>query len=234
MKPILFSIPMVQAILDGRKTMTRRVAKELGGVDMLNCRYVDGDIQEPIGYPGGHMSVTRRSRIQPGDTLWVRETVREFSGMYYVWQGGAYIPGFDFSGWNYRADDAHLRSDDGEWSEMLILSDDSRNDVNYAKWLPSIHMPKAAARIFLRVTDVRAERVQEISHKDALLEGIEECHGYNPALEETCDCVLLKFSQLWDSLYAEQGYGWDKNPWVWVISFERISKQEAEEGDSEG
>lgn len=181
-KPILFSGPMVQAIRAGRKTMTRRVAKELNGVCMHNCRYVDGDIQEPIGYPAGHISVTRRAPYQTGDILWVRETWRKWTG-----------------GYSYKADAP-------AWACM---------------WRPSIHMPKAAARIFLLVTDVRVERVQDISGEDCIREGVEiEALSVGEAFTRGI------FNGIWDSINAKRGYGWDSNPWVWAYTFERCERPE--------
>lgn len=106
------------------------------------------------------------------------------------------------------------------------------------KWRPSIHMPKEAARLFLRVTDVRAERVQDIAFLDALDEGIKA--DFVPPdgwLEDDAIAIagamraqngaIDAFRALWDTLNAKRGYGWDANPWVFVHTFERISKNEA-------
>ncbi len=225
MKPILFSTPMVQAILDGRKTMTRRVAKELDGMAMLSFRYVDGDIQEHKGYPLGHVSVTERCRFKPGDVLWVRETWREFSGMLYGREGGVYIPLDDCEGINFKADDAHILTSGA--NAFCSLFEDIKDDMSYGKWRPSIYMPKAAARIFLRVTGVRVEQVQDISPYDIASEGFSgetDNDGYG---DYYVAHPKQEFASYWDSLNAKRGYGWETNPWVWVIAFKRISKEEA-------
>lgn len=193
-KPILFSTPMVQAILEGRKTMTRRVAKELDDVDMLTCRYVDGDIQEHKGYPIGYVSVTERAPYRSGDVLWVRETWRKWTG-----------------GYSYKADVPSCA----------------------CMWRPSIHMPKAVARIFLRVTDVRVEQVQDISSADAHREGVDGrclcpssgCDGSLSVVER--DFSIERFGTLWDSTVKKSDlprYGWEANPWVWVYAFERCER----------
>ncbi len=159
MKPILFSTPMVQAILDGRKTMTRRIRKPL-----------------------------TLTPYKPGDILWVRET-------WYQHYDGSYA---------YRA-----------------------SAPENTGWKPSIFMPHEAARIFLRVTDVRAERVQDITEEDAKAEGC------MPTILDGVVFISAKgeFHAIWDNLNAKRGFGWDANPWVWVISFEQISEQEAKEHD---
>jgi hypothetical protein len=169
-KPILFSAPMVRAILEGRKTMTRRVVKPQPESDQDDGHA--GLIQDcPYG--------------QPGDRLWVRET--------FSTDGCAcYEPCFCPSVW-YKADD---------------LSEDKELQP---KWCPSIFMPRWASRIILEVTGVRVERLQEITNAGALAEGIEPS-----GVPRT---YVGDFAALWDSLNAKRGYGWDTNPWVWVIGF---------------
>jgi len=177
--PILFSTPMVQAILAGRKTQTRRI----------------------------------RTNAQAGDLLWVRET----------WK----------------------RTHTGEYIYKASLTDKTGNYEDFEKmlkWKPSIFMPREACRLFLRVLDVREERLQDISEADASSEGMNIFNSYNlkcPAWEsingvEDCighkhkrdwdfkNCPLrCKFHLIWDSLNADRGYGWDTNPLVKVITFER-------------
>lgn len=192
MKPIIFSTPMVQAILAGRKTMTRRVMKK------PPCKEADRFIKigifahyKPTARFGNEKANAVCDRDIPyavGDTLWVRETWCEFpKGVYH-----------------YMADSGAVR-------------DEHFHQLTDIKWRPSIFMPHEAARIFLRVTDVRAERLLDISEDDAIAEG---CRG------TTLDGVPFisargSFHALWDNLNAKRGYGWDTNPWVWVISFER-------------
>lgn len=168
MKPILFSTPMVKAILDRRKTQTRRVIK------------IDDA-------PENWRKSLAGSRYKPGDILWVRET----------WAPKRYQPERIY----YKAD-----------NELGSL-------VNVDKWRPAIFMPRAAARIFLRVTDVRVERLQDITEDDATAEGLRIGIGGEPYF--SCRDA---FVALWNSINAKRGYGWDTNPWVWVISFERCEK----------
>lgn len=210
-KPILFNTEMVKAILDGRKTTTRRLLKQPFEV------HPNGYITKPRGNE-------RLCPYEPpyvvGDTLWVRETwATHYDGIH---DGLAYC---------YKADGINLSSE--------CLSGENN------RWYPSIHMPREAARLFLKVTDVRVERLQDITEEQAKSEGV-----------ITNDAVKVSsyrywFEQLWDSIYAapcpvkEKGvithyisYPWKDtretreykglpwivygNPWVWANSFERI------------
>lgn len=184
MKPILFSTEMVRAILDGRKSMTRRVIRQ-SVVDrfVLDSRgNLLGSYTEEAGdaYP-----TIDDSPYQPGDILWVRETWAPFGSTYLYKANGGGAGG--------------------------------------GRWRPSIFMPREAARIFLRVMDVRAERVQEITEEDAWKEGCPEEH-----IPDKYPRSDVWFYELWQTLNAKRGYGWYANPWVWAITFERISKEEAE------
>lgn len=168
MKPILFSTAMVQAILDGRKTQTRRVIKP----EWIRCLDPEDDRDQ----------VLAQSPYQVGMNLWVRET------------------------WAYRAAGiGYVYRADGEQS--------------VERWKPSIFMPREACRLMLEVTGVRVERVQEISEKDAMREGAKY------AIEEVDDdfnCTYSYregFKELWNSINAKRGYGWDVNPFVLVIDF---------------
>lgn len=184
MKPILFNTDMVRAILEGRKTVTRRVVKPqpLASVNTL-YRKEETNIWRTHGADCWYEF---RAPCVPGDILWVRET----------WAEMPY-------GFVYRAD--------GEEPEGWDVDD---------RWRPSIHMPREAARIFLRVTSVRVERLQEISYADVIAEGIPDGHA-----------EYTKFMAVWEGTMKPADrplYGWEGNPWVWVIEFERISKEEAE------
>ena len=225
MKPIIFSTPMVQAILAGKKTQTRRVIKPqpdgIGEPGKLPYKHKsigairDGKltvISHPDGEPNKRFIDVINPKYQPGDILWVRETwqsffpeevtekhqrgARSFSGIPAETAKGHYMYFY------YRAD--------GELG----------NAGRKARWLPSIFMPKAAARIFLRVNGVRVERVQEISHDDAVAEGVRIGIGGMPYFSN-----IDAYRSVWDDLNAKRGYGWDKNPWVWVIEFERVASQ---------
>lgn len=204
-KPILFNTLMVQAILDGRKTQTRRVVKPKYSDSVFEI--FKGVLCEtepptpPIKLENGMTQhkvrrfVECEPRYQPGDILWVRES---FCPNYF----DDYSPA-------YKADYDKTKIGDV---------------VPEAKWKPSIHMPRAAARIFLRVTDVRAERVQDISGRDALSEGVDNGKS-NPAMGVRWDNMQrMAFADLWDSLNTKRGYGWDVNPWIWVYEFERIDR----------
>lgn len=192
MKPILFSGPMVRGILENRKGMTRRVIQPQPD-HFYNCVMGEPRTVRPQRYDAVMPDKTEKlikSRYQPGDILWVRETWKvDASDM----DGDSYV---------YRADVEREK-----YPNNLLL------------WRPSIFMPRAVARLFLRVTDVRVERLQKITEADACLEGVTVRHD---------QWYRDGFRSLWDTLNAKRGYDWDKNPWVWVYSFERISKEEAE------
>lgn len=216
-RPILFNTEMVRAILEGRKTVTRRLITPQPSHQLEIKR---------AGMKWGHISEmnTWTPPAYAGDLLWVRETwcnlpvspgghTRLMRGRYY-----------------YKADDPDIRPDGWE-----------------AKWRPSIHMPKEAARIFLRVTDVRVERIHKsffrygnIVHNISA-EGIgigdqcRECietYGNPCCIDGESECGVLDdirddFARLWDSTIkpAElDRYGWQQNPWVFVIKFERVDK----------
>ena len=172
-KPILFNTvntEMVRAILDGRKSCTRRVVKP-----QPTARYGVQCIKPPY---------------QPGDILYVRETWKKAPNGYYYYE---------------------------DWQ---------RNDIaDVTKWKPSIRMPKEAARIWLKVTDVRVERLQEISAESALAEGADKYIHTNGGLDE--NMTITSFIGIWNSTIKKSDidrYGWDANPWVWVIEFERCEK----------
>lgn len=194
-KPILFSGPMVRAILDGRKAQTRRIVKPPFEV------HANGYITK-FDKHGGRFG-PYPAPYQPGDILWVRETWREW--------------------------DAH---DEDEWGPRNGRGDPycyaATGDIDHEAgqcWRPSIHMPKWACRLWLCVTRVRVERLQEISGEDARSEGIKwEIYPDLPVERHIHRACLSSFRTLWDSINAKRGYGWDTNPWVWVYTFERIAK----------
>lgn len=184
-KPILFSTPMVQAILEGRKTMTRRVITPQPDGDVI-C--IDGGYGVRRDY-GVSMLQPKYSR---SDTMWVRETWKTDAA-----NGAGYI---------YRADDKIET-----WPN------------NLQHWRPSIFMPKEAARIFLQVTDVRPERIQDITLEDIEREGIYcEGMGYTKNHPAYPGGMRIHWLKLWDSLNAKRGFGWEENPWVWAYTFEQV------------
>lgn len=252
--PILFNTDMVRAILDGRKTVTRRAVKSkqymgLGEKGPLECL-------ESVVHRYDNMSdadviiMNYKPTYQPGDVIYIRETWDYVEG----WKiGDPAVSG----GYFYRAD--------GDLRPVSWRS----------KWHPSIHMPKEAARIWLKVTDVRVERLQDITEEQAIKEGISRLYddlsdaeyidwakrtGIYPKAKEdwgyknylwygnfgisgngnwksdnweyqysSYDNAIGSFSSLWNSTLKKSDlarYGWDANPWVWVIEFEQCEKPE--------
>ena len=206
-RPILFSGPMVRAILEGRKTMTRRVFKPEnivideypgGGLRYRTYARKDGDLYETgVGSfsPGNWLHYCPYG--VPGDRLWVKETWADehpFDGQIL-----------------YRERDEYRAPE---------------------RWTPSIFLPRKYSRILLEVISVRVERVQDISEEDAIAEGMikwtpadRECwahYEYEPGLAGRATAKGA-FWYLWDSINAKRGFGWDANPFVWVVEFRRIS-----------
>ena len=192
-KPILFNTEMVRAILDGRKSCTRRICKDANeytvpDMDFYNAdrrtyavhNFVDKEHTEQLS------TAERTCPICTGDILYVRETWKEAPKGYYYYE---------------------------DWQ---------RNDIaDVTKWKPSIHMPKGAARIWLKVTDVRVERLQEITEVQA------QAEGCNSGLLTGACTARGQFEDLWNSIIKKSDidrYGWDANPWAWVIEFERCEK----------
>ncbi len=212
-KPILFNTEMVRAILEGRKSCTRRLVKPqpdekltfpLGFV-------IDSTEKKEVGcfgfgideYGGSIQYVKPPYGYAPGDILYVRETWKKAPNGYYYYE---------------------------DWQ---------RNDIaDVTKWKPSIHMPKEAARIFLKVKDVRVERLQDITPKDAENEGVGNLFyedigysekNYGTEVDPEYGIAKEQFAWLWESTIKKSDldrYGWNANPWVWVIEFERCEKPE--------
>lgn len=160
-KPILFNTEMVRAILDGRKTVTRRVAKK------------------------------SQSPYKKGNILYVRET----------WCKGSL---------DYNEEKFYYKAD---------------NKIPHCQWCPSIHMPKEAARIFLRVKNVRTERLQDIDGYGILAEGVDNGNSNQTMGKRWENMQRMAFSEIWNSTVKKsdiEKYGWSANPWVWVIEFERV------------
>lgn len=213
-RPILFNGDMVRAILDGRKTCTRRVIKPQWE-ECPHCKYVHNEyIYDKLaqnvycarcGYP---LVPERRAPYQPGDILYVRET----------WCGW-YLP---LVGMHYR-----YRATEPDGNKRPT-SPEYDCDVEKISWHPSIHMPKEAARIWLKVKNVRVERLQDITAEQVVKEGTT---GLTMDLIQSSDELKrhydIPFAVLWDSTIKKADrnlYGWAANPRVWVIEFERCEK----------
>jgi len=217
--PILFSTPMVQAILTGRKTMTRRIMKP----QIEECKhhlYAEAEwkskptqwsITDEFAYcancgngtsPKFDYKGIKCPYGKVGDVLWVRESYAN-AGSHFVYKD---------AGWKYWLDE-----------------EDREMKYDPIKWKPSIHMPYSACRIWLKITEIKIERLHDITEEDAIAEGI----SLNPSLSEivggfTTDNIMHFykatdcFKSLWDLINGEES--WNLNPWVWVIEFEKIDK----------
>ena len=206
-KPIIFSTPEVRAIQEGRKTMTRRMIKPQPEIDTRYETAVIEDGKLKIYARGiGDLWETRRIYKMPyhvGDILWVRETWRCNS----VGKAG----NTEMATIEYKVGIGRNIHDITPVQALYFGSK--------ANWRPSIHMPRACARIFLEVKSVRVERLQDISQEDARAEGVKPYHyGVGGTSYKNA------FLDVWNSLNAKSDYSWDSNPWVWVIEFERVEQ----------
>lgn len=204
---MIFNGEMVRAILDGRKTQTRRIMAPQPADDIERCIFPN---PEAIGWKSSlrhkHGSTTAHfcHYGKPGDCIWVRET---FQG-----------PLFD-----YDLMDSYCKDPTPfEKPEFCVYKADGvpapefydADDELHCCWRPSIHMPRWASRILLEITNVRVERLKSISDSDAIREG---CSTANM---KSGDCVADVFARLWASIYGAES--WNANPWVWVIEFKRV------------
>lgn len=269
-RPILFSGPMVRAILDGRKTQTRRVAKPQPTVTLSGCLSWKAPAGKRI--PGGPRScfggraVTATELIgeycphgQPGDRLWVRESslFRSECGLYYA----RHLEGGRYEAWG-RDGEPHWRRDDRgySWDDVkqgvrplewqvgsysaamhgqkpgtftlgLLRCDTTKivepytgntvvesRKVEFRRRVPGIHMPRWASRLTLEITEVRVQRLQEISEEDSIAEGVQHVGmGVHVGATQPHISPVKAYRDLWDSI---NGVGsWDANPWVWAITF---------------
>lgn len=194
-KPILFNTEMVRAILDGRKTCTRRICKDANECTVPDMEFYNADKRTYAVHNFAdkeqmeQLSTAERTcPICTGDILYVRETWKEAPKGYYYYE---------------------------DWQKDDI--------ADVTKWKPSIHMPKEAAHIWLKVTNVRVERLQEITEVQA------QAEGCNSGLLTGACTARGQFEDLWNSTVKKSDldrYGWDASPWVWVIEFERCEKLE--------
>lgn len=219
-RPILFSGPMIRALLDGRKTVTRRVVKPQPKAGPEG-RMVDlgGDGSGSFGLLDGCLSGSWRCPYgRPGDRLWCREEHYRFGH----WEP---LPGVRTKTgrmkWAFVADS----------DEVLYEAPESyrkgrhHQDPETPAWHKRLarFMPRALCRITLEITEVSVERVQEITADDAYWEGVPDCDvpGHDDCFYGTAG-HRCSFKRLWDGLHEKRGYGWDANPWVWRIAFRRL------------
>ena len=227
-RPILFSRPMVRAILAGQKTQTRRVVKPqpvLEGMESFGESWAwrngkdkfSGVTREQLTGEAGLLHATR-CPYAVGMRLWVRET------------------------WAYKGPDSG--SETYEWQALLKPENQEAENCWYRAdqehvvlWRPSIFMPRWASRLMLEVVSVRVERVQDITPDDACAEGIGRHikHGaiwydfylIDPEYPGSTTMPVDSFASLWDSINAARGFGWAVNPWVWVVEFKRVIQKAA-------
>lgn len=196
-RPILFSTEMVRAILDGRKTMTRRVVKFPSVPEWHDWDYDPYEIVERWPYrhyqskDKENNSALKSPYGQIGDVLWVRETYEIYQGKYKEHHGMVI----------YKA------------SEKVSIEDGNKFGEK-PKWKPSIFMPRSASRISLRITNIRVERLNDITPNDCVQEGTPDIHKN----WDSGDVKIAKFIDLWESINGKDS--WEQNPWVWVIEFE--------------
>ena len=214
-KPILFNTEMVRAILDGRKSCTRRLVKtrRKDACGFYVTKKADGTFSGIYEYDENESMFDNplMPPYQPGDIMYVRETWMDYAGLTM-----------------YKAD-------------CDIYRLDSLNFAGFG-WHPSIHMPREAARIWLKVTNVRVERLRDMKPVDVIKEGAypdcwdclntygesgsQCCYGTEEECSQ-CDGVMMEWEKLWNSTIKKSdldSYGWNANPWVWVVEFERCEK----------
>lgn len=219
-RPVIFNGVMVRAILDGRKTQTRRAISDRH----LHLIEVASQVGECYPLESGIDHANSQSYYrehcpfgQVGDRLWVRETFMDLTGT------GIEATTGKFEGFAYRAD-----------TPAGSYGDEVRKEYGL-KWTPSLHMPRKACRILLKITAVRVERLNDISEEDAKAEGVKPAGDMLPDYPDTFltpkgDFATAKvaFQRLWQSIYGEES--WAANPWVWVIEFKQVSAREVERG----
>lgn len=204
-RPILMKTDMVKAVLDGRKTQTRRVIK----------------LKQPL--PDNWGGISERAGLMPscpygqaGDRLWVRETWN-ICELFEDGYNGGFEAGYQIE---------PIPKTKPEYRHSLLLYERDGADA-MTTWRPSIHMPRWASRITLEITDVRVERVQEITTEDIYKEGITvekslKERGISYWSKSDASYMHSEFQSLWDFINLKRGYGWEVNPWVWVVSFKVV------------
>ena len=237
-KPILFSTLMVQAILKGLKTQTRRVIKPKLSAGVPDGKYRYDGVQEGIhaiellsenGEPTEKYFSCGKPRYCPGDYIYVRETWAWEPCVHCIMHNTCIMPERRKHDkdctcrYVYRVDYSDEALDPNSYFyEPDIFGEIDSDFPACVTWKPSIHMPKEAARIFLRVTDVRTERVNDISENDAMAEGCVKGDKYFGENSSPALTAKQSFMWLWNMINEKRGYGWAMNNWVWVYEFERV------------
>lgn len=235
-RPILFSGPLVRALIAGTKTQTRRPVK---GIEFRGAGGKDGaDWNDPSCWGwadeyGDEWALAAAPGVRaipcpygvPGDRLWVRETFQFETNDGF---GDDYEPPFADGRpvqWEDRGDEGrvwcqpHYRATDPE-PELCCNDERCSNGDPHGHWQPSIHMPRWASRLTLEITDVRVQRLQEISDEDIVAEGIEEAAGSFPLREERMTLPRHAFAHVWGRIYGKGS--WDASPWVWALTFKVV------------
>lgn len=204
-RPIIFNLKMVSAVLDGRKTQTRRPIKADAPIQVTESG-------RPLFYDKyGRRTKPRCPFGQVGDRLWVREAFAVVPRTAYAQSDGV----------------QQLMRPDDDHDAAVFRAGWERSAP---KWKPSIHMPRWASRVLLEITGIRVQQVQSISEADAIAEGVEKIgnryKGYMPlntGKEYSPATAKTSFSQLWETIYGES---WSRNDWVWVVEFKRIEPEQ--------
>lgn len=211
-KPILFNGDMVGAILENRKGATRRAVKKFIPDDAIWGYTVftpKGCISCRGTFADGYGEKFFRMPCQPGDILYVRETFRPLSSHPQSW-------------FEYAAD----------WSPRYFENSRDPKACNGGKWVPSIHMPKRAARIFLKVTNVKVQRLHDMTLDDFLTEGVTlRPEAFNDPENAYWQAQSIFAEEIWDKTLKKADrelYSWDANPWVWAIEFDRVYPDDME------
>lgn len=210
--PIIFSSEMVMAILDGRKTQTRRI---------VTLRGMPYDVTAWLHAMAKGVNMKKCPYGATGDRLWVRET-------YQLWQPWG-SDGDEWIGDEVMEFDGRVPKVAPDKYSMWRVAYKADEPELCKWWRPSIFMPRWASRIMLEIISVRAEKVQEISREDAKAEGMSNIWAWGPERDRVyfgravLNPFVANFSVLWDEINAKRGFGWDVNPWVWVIEFKVVN-----------
>lgn len=219
-RPILFSAPMVRAILEGRKTVTRREVKKRAALDCLAAGFEPAFLALP-----GNADLCPYG--QPGERLWVRETWGVIShdfdehGNMIDWKPdrpASAIREMRFGHGYYSGHVIYRADGEAEWA-----GDDDGGGDDRSAWKPSIHMPRIASRILLEITEVRVEQLQDISDAQCIAEGLglnERAIGVKMTVPQGASMPKTMFSELWSAINGRES--WDANPWVWVLEFKQV------------